>query len=51
MKNLIKILLINIAVLAVFSVIAEVEVRAYSTLNTCLSGECDEFFFTSVQSL
>lgn len=46
MKNLIKILLINIAVVAVFFVIAEVGARAYFTLKTCLSGECDEFLFT-----
>lgn len=46
MKNLIKILLINIAVAAVFFVIAEVGARAYSTLKTCLSSECDEFLFT-----
>ncbi|MEO6201827.1 MAG: hypothetical protein ABIU05_03615 [Nitrospirales bacterium] len=46
MKNLMKILLINIAVVAVFFVIAEVGARAYFTLKTCLSGECDEFLFT-----
>lgn len=46
MKNLIKVMLINIAMLGVFFVIAEVGARAYSTLKTCLSGECDEFLFT-----
>ena len=48
MKNLIKVLLINIVMLGVFFVIAEVGARTYSTLKTCLSGECDEFLFTRI---
>lgn len=46
MRNLVKMLLINIAVVAVFFVIAEILVRAYSTLKTCLSVECDGSLFT-----
>jgi len=46
MKNGVKILLINIAVMAIIFVVAEVGARVYYTLRSCQMGNCDGSLFT-----
>ncbi|HNP62259.1 MAG TPA: hypothetical protein PKM72_15535, partial [Nitrospirales bacterium] len=46
MKNWIKIFLINIGVVILIFVLAEIGLRAYSTLKSCLMEQCDGSLFT-----
>ena len=46
LKNWIKIILINIGVVILIFVLTEIGVRAYSTVKSCLTGQCDGSLFT-----
>ncbi|WNM60294.1 SGNH/GDSL hydrolase family protein [Candidatus Nitrospira neomarina] len=46
LKNWIKILLINIGVVILIFVLAEIGLRTYSTVKSCLTGQCDGQLFT-----
>ena len=46
LKNWIKILLINIGVLILIFVLAEIGLRTYSTVKSCLTGQCDGSLWT-----
>ncbi|GJL60507.1 MAG: hypothetical protein NPIRA03_33640 [Nitrospirales bacterium] len=46
MKSWIKILLINIGVVILIFVLAEIGLRTYSTVKSCLIGQCDGSLFT-----